>query len=90
MKTRHDWVGKVFHWELFKKLTFDHTNKPESILENEMHKILWDFEKQADHLISARQPDLRDNQQKNESLLNSELCRPDRPQSKIERKGKER
>ena len=22
-KTRHDWVGKVIHWELYKKLEFD-------------------------------------------------------------------
>ena len=28
--------------------------KPESVLENEMHKLLWDFEIQMDHLISAR------------------------------------
>ena len=47
-KTRHDWVGKVIHWELRKKFTFDHTNKwymhnPESVLENETHKILWDL-----------------------------------------------
>ena len=58
-KTRHDWVGKVIHWELCKELKFDHTNKwykhkPESILENEMHKLLWDFEIQTVHLISAR------------------------------------
>ena len=26
-KTRHDWVGKVVHWEMCKKLEFDHTNK---------------------------------------------------------------
>ena len=26
-----------------------------TILENEMHKILWDFEIQTDHLLSARQ-----------------------------------
>ena len=25
--TRHDWVGKVIHWELCKKSKFDHTNK---------------------------------------------------------------
>ena len=48
-KTRHDWVGKVIHWELCKKLKFDHTNKwymhnPESVLENETHKLRWDFE----------------------------------------------
>ena len=62
-KTRHDWVSKVIHWEFCKKLKFDHMNKwymhnLGSILENEMHKILWDFEVQMDHLISARQPDL--------------------------------
>ena len=26
-------------------------NSPESVLENETHKILWDFEIQVDHLI---------------------------------------
>ena len=31
---------------------------PESVLESETHKILWDFEIQTDHLISARGPDL--------------------------------
>ena len=30
----------------------------ESMLENEMHKILWDFELQVDHQISARKADL--------------------------------
>ena len=62
-KTRHDWVGKVIHWELCKKLNFHHAtkwymHKPESVLENETHKILWDFEIQTDHLITARRPDL--------------------------------
>ena len=33
-------------------------HNPESILESEMHKLLWDFEIQKDHLISARRPDL--------------------------------
>ena len=46
-KTRHDWVGKVIHWEMCKKSEFDHTNKwymhnPASVLENNTHKILWD------------------------------------------------
>ena len=36
---RHDWVGKVIHWEMCKKFKFDHTNKwymhnPASVLEN--------------------------------------------------------
>ena len=33
-------------------------HNPESDLENEAHKILWDFEIQTDPLISARRPDL--------------------------------
>ena len=33
-------------------------HNPESVQENETHQILWDFEIQTDHLISARQPDL--------------------------------
>ena len=46
-----------------KKLKFDHANKlymhnPEPVLENETHKLLWDFDIQTDHLISARRPDL--------------------------------
>ena len=62
-KARHDWVGKVIHWEMCKKFKFDHTNKwymhnPAPVLENDMHKLLWDFDIQTDHLISARRPDL--------------------------------
>ena len=33
-------------------------NKLESVLENETHKILWDFAILTDHLITARRPDL--------------------------------
>ena len=51
-KTRHDWVGKVIHWEMCKKFKFDHTNKwymhnPASALENDTL-----------HQISARRLDL--------------------------------
>ena len=43
-KARHKLVVMVIHLELCKKLKFDHTNKwnmhkPESVLENEMHKF---------------------------------------------------
>ena len=31
---------------------------PESVLENETHKLHWDFEIRMDHLILARQPNL--------------------------------
>ena len=62
-KTRHDWVGKVIHWEMCKKFKFDHTKKwymhsPASVPENNTHKLLWDFGIHTDHLISARRPDL--------------------------------
>ena len=33
-------------------------HKPKPVLENETHRILWDFEVQTDHLIPARRPDL--------------------------------
>ena len=56
VKTRHDWVGKVIHWEMCKKFKFDHTNNPAAAIENETHKLLWDFDIQTDHLISARRP----------------------------------
>ena len=93
-KTRRDGVGKVIHRELCKRLKFDHTNKwymhkPESVLENERHKLLLDFEIQTDYPISDRQPDLVIIKKK-ENQVNNELCRPVWPQSKIERKQKER
>ena len=61
-KTWHDWVGKVIHWEMYKKLKFDHMNKwymhnPAPVQENGTHKLLWDFDIHTDHLISARRPD---------------------------------
>ena len=31
---------------------------PAPVLENDTHKLLWDFDIQTDHLISARRPDL--------------------------------
>ena len=39
--TKYDWVEKVIHWELHKRLKFDHADKKEmykleSIQENEM------------------------------------------------------
>ena len=47
-KTRYDWLEKVIHWELWKKLKFKCTIKlylhnPESVLEDETHNICRDF-----------------------------------------------
>ena len=33
-------------------------HNPAAALENNTHKLLWDFDIQTDHLISARKPDL--------------------------------
>ena len=60
---RHDWMGKVIHWEMCKKFKFDHRNKwymhnPAPVQENNTHKLLWDFDIHMDHLISAIRPDL--------------------------------
>ena len=62
-KNRHDWVGKVIHWEMCKKFKFDHTNKwyihnPAPVLENNTHKLQWDFDIHTDRVILARRPDL--------------------------------
>ena len=58
-KTRHGWVGKVIHWEMCKKFEFDHMNKwymhnPACVLENDTHKLLWDFDIQTDRLNLVR------------------------------------
>ena len=50
-------------WDMYKKFKFDRSNKwymhnPASILENDTHKLLCDFDIQTDHLISARRLDL--------------------------------
>ena len=79
-KTRHEWVGKVIYWELCKKLKFDHTarwymQKPESVLENETHKILW-----------ARRPDLVIVNNKKENLSNIGLSRSGQSENQIKRK----
>ena len=33
-------------------------HKPKLVLENETHKIIWNFETQTDHLIPPKKPDL--------------------------------
>ena len=62
-KRRHDWVGKRIHWEMCKIANIHTTSKwyehqPDTVVENDNHKILWDFDVQTDHIIEARRPDL--------------------------------
>ena len=88
-KARHNWVSKVIHWEMCEKFKFDHTNKwymhnPAPVLENDSHKLLWDFKIQTNHLILARSPDLIIINKKKENLQNCWLCCPGGPQNKSE------
>ena len=87
-------MGKVIHWELCKKFKFDHTakwykHKPESVLVNEMHKIIWGFEIQTDPIITASRLDLVVNNKK-ENFAYSGLYRHSGPQNENQRKQKER
>ena len=56
-------LGKIVHWKLARKCNFEagdkwYEHEPESILENEDYKILWDFSIQTDHVIETWRPDL--------------------------------
>ena len=71
-KATHDWVGKGIHWEMCKKFKFDHANKwymqnPAPVVRNDTQKLLWDFDIQTDHLISARI--INNNKRKSAKLL---------------------
>ena len=92
-KARYDWVSAVIPWEMCRKFQVDHTNKwymhnPASVLENDSHKLLWDFNIQTDHLIQARRPDLIIIIKK-KNLKNCRLCCPGGLQNKSEGKWKE-
>ena len=55
----HDNLGKIVHWKLARKFNFEAEDKwyehePESVLEKEDYKILWDFSIQTDHVMERR------------------------------------
>ena len=39
-------------------------DNPTPVLENDKHKLLWDFDLQTDHLILARRPDKKKSRKK--------------------------
>ena len=62
-KRRYDNLGKIVHWKLARKCNFEagdkwYEHEPESVLEIEDYKILWDFSIQTDHVIEVQRPDL--------------------------------
>ena len=74
---------------------YDYTNKlymhnPAPVLENDTHKLLWDFDIQTDPRMLARKRDLIIiNKKKKDNLQNCRLCCPGWPQNKTERMWKE-
>ena len=93
-KARYDWVSKEIHWEMCRKFQFDHTNKwymhnPAPVLENDSHKLLWDFNIQTDHLIPARRPDLIIINKRKRICKIVDIAVLVRPQNKSEGRGKE-
>ncbi len=81
---------KVINWEICKKFKFDHAKKwymhnPASVLENDTHKLLWDFDIQTDHLISIRRPGVIIINKKKENLQNCRYYCPGWQQNKTER-----
>jgi hypothetical protein len=62
-KRRHDKVARTLHWCLSKKYGLPcadrwYQHEPQSVVENENVKILWDLLIQTDQPITARRPDL--------------------------------
>ena len=87
---------KVIHQELCKKLKFYNITKwyelkTETVPGNETHKIIWDFEIQADHIIPARRSDLVwiNKKKRQRKLAVLWIFRPNCPLSKNQRKWKE-
>ena len=87
-------MGEIIDDELRKKLESIHSFKwymhePESVLENETQKILWDYEIQTDHLMPGKGLHLV-MIKKRQKLPLSEFYGPTTPQSKKKRKENEK
>ena len=62
-KNRHDNIAKIIHLELCERYDLAqgvkwYNHQPESVIENESVRILWDFNIQTDHYIEHRRPDI--------------------------------
>ena len=85
-------MGKVIHWELFKKFKFDHRNKchmhnSEFDLKKSNAEVSLDFEIQTDQLISAQRLDQR---QKKKTCRIADFTVSADPRVKNKRKQKKR
>ena len=62
-KRSYDKLPRAICWDLSGKCGFERNERwydhvPESVLENDDYKLLWDFSMRTDHEIRARRPDL--------------------------------
>ena len=62
-KRHHDNVARRFHWDLCRKNGLKcnekwYEHEPDSVVENDDIKLLWDFNIQCDNMIEARRPDI--------------------------------
>ena len=78
--TRYDWIGKVIHVKLCKKLKFEYNtklyrHKQESVWENVTNKILWDFAVETNHLIPPSRQNIVMINNKKEKLQYCQLGR---------------
>ena len=59
-------------------------HNPAPVLENDTHKLLWDFNIQTDHLILARSYNNQQKKEKKKNLQHCRLCCPSGSQNKSE------
>ena len=90
---RHDNLGKIVHWKFVRKCNFEagykwYEHEPESVLENEDYKILWDFSSQTDHVVAGWIPDLVVVDKKERSCKIIDFAVPE--DSRIEEKEKDK
>ena len=78
---RHDKVAQILHWNLCKKYDlqvatkfYDHV--PEKVSENDLVKILWDFNIQTDKKLEHNKPDITIHDKKNNECLLIEVSCP--------------
>ena len=62
-KRWHDKMAKIVHWKLHEKYGLKsnerwYEHEPESVVENDRVRLLWDANIQCNHIIEARRPDI--------------------------------
>ena len=94
-KSKHDWLVKVIHWELCKRLKFDHMDYNNIYLnqylwENETCKILWEGLGDTKWIAQSRLESLTINWQEEKYLSSSRFCCSSRTYGENESRQKEK